>query len=390
MREQHKFDWWTINALNAVSAIAQIGQFGIAYVVLPVWLAERGANAVELGLFAASLWLGQLPGLGGAPWLCRRWGERAVILAGLASTVIGLAMVAWAGWPVFLLGGMCAGLGLGLRWIGLEPWLYRIAPDHARGRLVGFHETLIALAPVVGPVLAGYVGLQGYGVMGVGLVFTVLSLLPLAAAKEPPASLTQDPHVSGRRDRSLPWHERVFVQGMVIALLGGMMEAAVSGLFAVYAQDQSVPAERVPDLLAMFGLGGLLMQYPVGWLADHRSVGTSGAVCALGTVVVAIALYPALGVSWMAMSLFLLGGFITGFLTLALIASAKTRSGDMVRKVSVISMVYTGSAVLGPLLASAAVNASDGRALMGFTALAAATMAGLLIWVAVVKNRLVA
>ena len=387
MRERNHFEWGTLSALNAVSAIAQIGQFGIAYVVLPVWLAERGADALQLGLFAASLWMGQLPGLGCGPWLCRRWGERIVILLGLGSTVLALALLAVVGWPWFLLGGMFAGLGLDLRWIGVEPWLYRIAPAHLRGRLVGFHETLIALAPVVGPVLAGYVGLQGRGVLVVGLVFTVLALLPLAAAQSPPEAQAPGRQPAENLFSSLPWHEPVFVQGMVIALLGGMMEAAVSGLFAVYAQDQAVPAQRVSGLLAMFGLGGLLLQYGVGWLADHRGVRTSGLMCALGTFLVALVLYPSMDVAWMALWLFLLGGFITGFLTLALIASAKTPSGDMARNVSVISMAYTASAVLGPLLASMAVRASDGRALMGFTALAALTLVGLLILGTVAKNR---
>ena len=73
------FDWRTIGALNAVSAMAQVGQFGVSFVMLPVWLAGQGLDASGLGMFAASLWLGQFPGLAFAPGLSRRFGERSVI-----------------------------------------------------------------------------------------------------------------------------------------------------------------------------------------------------------------------------------------------------------------------------------------------------------------------
>jgi len=228
MRNGTEFDWRTISALNTVSALSQVGQFGIAYVMLPVWLAQQGLDATQLGVFAASLWLGQLPGLALAPWLCKRLGFKPVIVAGLLATVIALLGIAVAGWPYLLLGGILAGFGLGLRWIGLEPWLYHIAPAHARGRLVGFHETLIALAPIVAPVMASYFGLHGLVVFWIGIAFTLVSLVPLAVARNPPAAepghRLDQAHV---RSPKLV-RDRVFQQGVVIALLGGMMEAAVS------------------------------------------------------------------------------------------------------------------------------------------------------------------
>jgi MFS family permease len=368
-------DWRTIGALNLVSTLAQVGQFGIAFVVLPVWLSAQGLDATQLGMFASSLWLGQLPGLALAPWLCQRIGARWVIVAGLLCTVTALGGMALGGWPFWLLGGTLAGFGLGLRWIGLEPWLYRIAPAEARGRLVGFHETLIALAPIVAPLLAGYFGLQGRAVFWIGSLFTLGALLPLAFARAPAgdelaASSTNNPP----GNRWLPLCERLFRQGVVIALVGGMMEAAVSGLFAVFAQGRGMSIGLTAELLAVFGLGGLLMQYGVGWLADHRGVGTAAISCAAGTALVSVALALPLNHALVVLSVFFLGGFITAFLTLALIASTTTPSGNMASNVSMISMLYTLSAVAGPLLAGATIKATDGNALMWFTAAAAVVM----------------
>lgn len=374
------YDWRTITALNIVSALAQVGQFGILYVIVPVWLAKQGLNAAQLGFFAASLWMGQLPGLGLAPALCRSFGPRRVVIAGLVCTLVALFGLAVGAWPVYLLCGVLAGFGMGLRWIGLEPWLYRIAPAHARGRLVGFHETLIAAAPVVAPVIAGQWGVQGHTVLWMGVAFTVSALVPLAVAKRPPAPDAE--HVQATWVQSLrsAASHSVFRAGVVIALWGGMLEAAVVGLFAIFAQDRGFAVGEVTQLLTAFGLGGFLLQYPVGWLADHWGLKATGMLCAAGTAVLAVALALMPGTYLAFGGMFVLGGLITGFLTLALIAATKTPAGDMARNVSALSMMYSLSAVLGPVLAGWAMTASRSDALMGFTALCALAMLLVLAW----------
>lgn len=374
------YDWRTVTALNIVSALAQVGQFGILYVIVPVWLAEQGLNAAQLGFFAASLWMGQLPGLGLAPALCRSLGPRWVVIAGLMCTLVALFGLAVGAWPVYLLCGVLAGFGMGLRWIGLEPWLYHIAPAHARGRLVGFHETLIAAAPVVAPVIAGQWGVQGHTVLWVGVAFTVSALVPLAAAKRPPAPEAAHTQASWIQSLRSAYKHGVFRAGMVIALLGGMLESALIGLFAIFAQDRSFAVGEVTQLLTAFGLGGFLLQYPVGWLADHWGLKATGMLCAAGTAVLAAALGLVAGTYLAFGGMFVLGGLITGFLTLALIAATKTPAGDMARNVSALSMMYSLSAVVGPVLAGWAMTSSRSEALMGFTALCALAMLLALAW----------
>jgi MFS family permease len=274
---------------------------------------------------------------------------------------------------------MLCGFGLGLRWIGVEPWLYHIAPAEARGRLVGFHETLIALAPIVAPALASFCGLQGHAIFWIGAAFVLAALLPLGWARQgTPVKPTASPVAPATDWFHGPWGEMVFRQGLVIALLGGMLEAAVSGLFSLFAQGRGMDVARTTDLLAIFGLGGLLLQYGMGWLADHRGLGMAAKVCALGIVLAAVGLAVDLPDWLMVVAVFLLGGMITALLTLALIASTLVVSGNLERNVSLISMLYTVSAIAGPLLAGASMQASHSDALMGFTVLAALVMLGFL------------
>jgi MFS family permease len=304
-------------------------------------------------------------------------------MVGLLCTVVALAGIALAAWPFWLVGGTLAGFGLGLRWIGLEPWLYRIAPAEARGRLVGFHETLIALAPIVAPVLASTFGLHGMALFWIGGVFTLAALFPLALASKEPEHVASEVVPSGSflANIVLRLRERVFQFGAAIALVGGMMEAALSGLFALFTQGRGITGSQTTDLLALFGLGGLLLQYAVGWLADHRGVGVAAFWCAIGTALVCVALALPMGYTLVMFAVFLLGGFITAFLTLALISSTMTQSGSMASNVSLISMLYTLSAVAGPLIAGAAMKATGTDALMWSIATAALVLMGVLVWI---------
>jgi MFS family permease len=350
MSTQCPTDWRTIVALNSVSAIAQVGQFGIAFVVLPLWLAQQGLNAGQLGLFASSLWFGQLPALAIAPLLIARFGARQVTLAGLFATIIALALIPYTGWNVWLPAGALAGFGIGLRWMGVEPWLYHIAPSHARGRLVGFHETLISLAPIIAPALAAWAGVTTRAPFVLGIGFTCAAVLPLVFARPAPAQDESHPDWVARNHAP---RDRLFLLGVSISLVGGAIEAAFAGLFPLFGAARNLDAININQLLILFGIGGLLMQYAAGWIADHRGLPCAASACAGGTVLAALLTAQPSGNIGLGIAIFLLGGFITAFLTLALIAATTSRSGQLENNVSRISMIYSGSAIVGPILTGA-------------------------------------
>lgn len=376
------FDWRSIAALNTVSTLAQVGQFGIPFIVLPLWLEQQGADTLQLSLFASCLWLGQLPGLGWAPHMVQRLGARRVILIALLSTALALLAMMSGMTALWLPAGLLAGFGQGLRWIGLEPWLYRIAPGHARGRLIGFHETLIALAPIVAPAFTRWTGVDGVAPLGIGIGFVVIAALPLLWARQEP------PMPARMTEESTPakpfWHlpkDSIFMAGVVLALFGGMSESAFAGLFPIYGKAHQLDAVDIASLMMSFGFGGLLFQYFFGWLADHRGLRFAGLCCSASAVGAALLLLLPLSLVLMHIAVFWVGGLITAYLTLALIAGAKTHGGSMAGNMSALSMIYTLTAIAGPLLAGGAVQVLGGNGLMwtlaGFAVLMTAGLARL-------------
>ncbi len=49
--------WRSIILINIISTFAQLGQLGIGFAVLPIWLAARGVEPINLGFFGAAEWL---------------------------------------------------------------------------------------------------------------------------------------------------------------------------------------------------------------------------------------------------------------------------------------------------------------------------------------------
>jgi MFS family permease len=374
MTPDRHIDWRTITFLNAVSILSQIGQFGIGIVVLPLWLTRHGLNAAELGIFASSVWFGMLGGLAIAPRLNVRFGYGAVIVAGLLVSMLGLALIPATGWPDWLAAAILIGLGMGLRWIGLEPWLYRIAPDNARGRLVGFHETLIGIAPIVAPVLAKWSGIAGNMPIVLGIAFTASALLPLAFTRPTPAAQTGLPAGPGNQSSSL--QRRLLALGIAVGIIAGVSEAAFSGLFPVFGLGRSLGTDQIATLLAIFGLGGLLLQYLVGWIADHRGLRFAILICAASTFILAMLAALPIGYMGLAITIFALGGTITAYLTLSIIAATKAGDGDLSINVRKVSMVYTASSILGPLSAGAAMKTFGSEALLWQVGFLAAVLCG--------------
>jgi MFS family permease len=363
--------WPAIAALTAVSALAQIGQFGIGFMVLPVWLAQRGLDAPRAGLFSAAQWTGMLAGLLIAPWLMARIGVRCTVSIGLAATLAAFATMNGLGWPWWLVPGMLTGFGIGLRWIANETWLYSLVPAEASGRVVGVHEALIASAGVIGPALAAWWAVDTRVTFVAGAGFTLAAAMPLwltAPAQRSPIIRLAGKSLADSRKRA-PLGALLSL-GMVVIAAGGLGDGALYGLFPLFADAHGISATYTATLLTLFGVGGMLLQFPVGWCADRAGLAATVIVCAaLSTL--AIGGFAFAGPStWLAaVSAIVLGGMNSAYITLGMFAAAHGDKAALTRNMRLVSLTFTASSIVGPLVAGFAMKARGPDMLMGQLAL---------------------
>ncbi|VWC33421.1 transporter [Burkholderia aenigmatica] len=368
--------WSAIVALTAVSTLAQIGQFGIGFIVLPVWLAHQGLDAQRAGLFAASQWAGMLAGLVAAPAIVARIGAKKTVLLGLAASIAAFSATSGLSWPLWIAPGVLTGLGIGLRWIANESWLYSLVPAELGGRVVGVHETLIATAGTIAPALAAWYGPDGPVTIVAGLLFTSAAAIPLWLTRSErsasPAPHEATVHASAR---TTPVSALVCL-GMIVVAVGGIIDGALYGLFPLYAGARGMSGTQATLLLSCLGLGGMALQFPVGWMADRVGFGLTVIVCATASMLALVTFALATPMTWQfPASGLLVGGMNSAFITLGMYAAACSTKTALIRNMRLVSLTFTASSIVGPFVAGALMKVFGNDILMWPLAVASGALA---------------
>ncbi|PCE22725.1 MFS transporter [Paraburkholderia acidicola] len=375
-------NWRSVAALNAVSTFAQIAQAGLGFMVLPIWLAHQGLDAPRAGQFSSAQCAGMLVGLLVAPTLLTRIGAKQTVMLGLAATFVAFAAMGFVSWPLWIVPGTLIGVGLGLRWIGNETWLYGLVPPESSGRVVGVHEALIATSGVIAPALATWSDVDGRITFAAGAGFTLLAALPLwftpydRRRHVTPRRTSQRQSVPSRRTLHTlrSWHvEPIDVMvclGMVVAAVGGLSDGALFGLLPLFAAGHGMSGAQTATLLTILGVGSIALQFPVGWFADRAGLTAAVVSAAAANTLAALGFVLAESSSWQtAASALLLGGSNSAFLTLGMVAAASAGAAQPGRSMRLISMSFGLGAIVGPLIAGYAMKAFGSDMLMWLLAL---------------------
>jgi len=254
--------------------------YGLTLPLLSLVLDDRGVSKSVIGLSimaqaCAGLVLSPI-----TPRLMARLGaarlmQMATVLA--AGTLMLLAVIpnllAW--FPLrFLLGASAAAL-----WAASEAMINELASDSWRGRIIGMYGAAGAAGFAVGPLVLVATGSQGIMPFAVTAGLVILAGLPLLALKGR----------GGRVEEEIPpgvW--RIFARAPEIMLLNLTYAAGVEAFlafFPLFGLDAGLSEARALSLLTVFGVGGVVLQLPLGWLADHMDRHRLLMACLVSTVI---------------------------------------------------------------------------------------------------------
>lgn len=350
----------SIVALNAVSTFSQIGQYGLGTTLLPIAMVAKGASPEQIGTTSSAFWLGMLIGLLIAGQLTRSMGYRITVIVGLVVSALSFVLMLLIDWQWWLIPAAIIGFGLGLRWIANETWLYKLAPAHARGRIIGIHETLISIAAILAPLILVGVGAVKPTAFLVAAATIMFAILPLFIAATLPASELPN---TVKLNIALPRFQFgknikqaiTFLMGFgaLIAGLGGWMEGSILAFLPVYCADIGLASGDVAWLLTILGVGAMTCQFAIGWLADNKGVLWTAKLCTLAAFL-AIITSIIFGKDFLslAVTMFILGGVGGGLLTLGIFwATLDDASDSLSNRVRQVSIIYTILSATGPFVA---------------------------------------
>jgi len=325
-----------------------------------------------IGLLVIGYWL---------PRILRFFGPLRAVYFGVAVTATSVLLLPvldnYFAWSALRLGAGAAG---GVYWVMSETWINMMVTEKTRGRVMALYTAAMAFGFAVGPEIVARVGIDGF------LPFIIVSALMALSAV--PFFFVHDVKPE------IPEHAGVNVLGAVhiapvvlfAGLAGGAAESAVYVLLPLYGTDSGYDPASAARLLTWFYIGNVVLQFPLGYIADRFGRFRLLQFCIAGTLIGAI-LLPLLFAHLLPLRAMLLlwGGVTMGIYTLSLaLLGERFKPSDLSAANAAYVMMYEVGGLGGPIVAGGMMDAMGRQGLPLFAAVAAATY---LVYAAVARRR---
>jgi len=237
-----------------------------------------------------------------------------------------------------------------------ETWINRIATERTRGRMVAIYAMLWSGGIALGPQLLRLTGTDGWPPFVLAALILAAGAVPLFLARRLAPSLDGQEAVGAAHVGQL-W--RLAPVALLASFVGGFAEVGAFSLFPLWAVNVGLGSGGAVAMLSVFSIGGLLMQLPIGWLADRfdreRLLVVCGAVAFAGPALLPVVIdRPFL----MWPLLFLAGCAVMGFYTLGLTVLGQRFPPEQLAAGNVIFVAaYMIGGIAGPALGGAALDA---------------------------------
>src|SRR6185369_7851527 len=252
--------WWPI--LAAV-AVIQIGN-GLSGTLFSLGVDARGLAAWQTGLILTAFYAGSTAGPFLAPALIKRIAHIATIAGFAVLASLSVAGLALTRDPVTL---AMLRLGQGVGYAGfyaaIESWLNLSTADRWRARVFAVY-ILVQLLGLAG----GQLLLNGRAI-GEFTLFLFSAALIVLPALILPATRTANPHFETPRAVGMIALARRSPLGVIAVILSGITWAALMATGPIFAQRIGLDDWNKSLFMALPIIGGVVAQFPLGWLADH-------------------------------------------------------------------------------------------------------------------------
>lgn len=224
----------------------------------------EGFTTFQLSIVMSSYFLGFLFGSRLAPRMIRRVGHVRVFSA-LGSMISAILVVYpvlpdWVIWSVLR---VLIGLAFSGIYITSESWLNNTATNETRGQALSAYMIVQMIGVVSAQVLLNVADPADFTLFVIPSVLVSLAFMPvlLAATPSPTFELTQ-----GMSIRELFSTSPLGCMGMVMT--GGIF-SALFGMASVWGAQTGLSVREISIFIGTMYAGGLVAQYPIGWLSDR-------------------------------------------------------------------------------------------------------------------------
>ncbi|MGP1256174.1 MAG: MFS transporter [Kiloniellales bacterium] len=343
-------------ALSLAAVIAStvgVGiSYGIGYPITALTFEQWGVPTWLNGLVGSAPALAILLCLPYFPKLVGRLGTIPAMALGCVLVGSGfLLMPLFPSPEAWLVLRFIMGAGIALPWLVGETWINTVADDRIRGRILALYAVALFSGFAAGPFLLDNVGINGWTPFVIGAAGILLAVVPIVAAARLAPAMPEHP------DTNVFGAFLLAPIAMVAGVIGGLLELGHFALLPVYALQSGGTEAEALRLLTLFMVGGLALQFVVGWLADRvsaRRVLIGAAFLFAGTA----STLPLTGDPMLqAAAVFVMGGLGIGFYTLGLtFIGQRVPIHDLAVANAAFLITYQVGAMVGPSMGGVAMG----------------------------------
>jgi len=344
--------------------------------LIALTLEHRGVGSVLIGVNSAMTSFGVLVAAPLVPSIIRRLGAAEGIVIGLMLTAAAAIGLAWTeNLALWIALRFLMGVGIVTQWVVSETWMQAIVTERRRGLVMSIYVTAIAAGFATGPVLLTLVGTEGvlpFLVFGGMIAATALPIIPIRRWA-PAMALGQRGSV-----------RRLLREAPTIAMAAvavGMVDSAFFTFIPLYGLRIGLSHETAITLLTAVLAGNVVLQVPLGWVADRVNrrglLVALGLICCVGPAFAGWALTAGSPLTYPV--LFVWGGAAFGIYTVGVtMLGERYRGGELAAANAAFVMAFEIANLTGPPVAGWAMEAWSPHGLMvwmtvvsvGFVALA--------------------
>jgi MFS family permease len=277
----------------------------------------------------------------------------SIVLGVVAAAVLLLLMALDRRVTVWLCLRFLSGCVLGLAWISSEIWMNVASDDESRGAVMGIYGTVFSIGVVSGPMLLELTGTHGREPFVCGALCLLLTLLPLALLRTVKAPAGPAAPLAG-----LIGVVRLAPVVMLAALVAGLVESADLALLPLFGLHSGLSERGSLLLLTVFMIGNVVLQTPIGLLADRFGRRTLLGYCAVSSAVGPLLLPACIDTpALLGPLLFLWGGTLYAFYSLGIaLLGEEFQASELAAANTAFVIVYCAGGVIGPAVGGLAMD----------------------------------
>jgi len=256
------------NLVAAFSAIVVFGfTFGMTFPLLSLLLEDRGVGPDMIGINSAMMPIGILLFSSIIPVASKRFGTRNLALvAAFVTAVLVICFKVFDNLAAWFLIRLVTGMSISTLFVLSEAWIVRFAGDEHRGKIVALYASVLSISFGTGPAIISWIGIHGWTPFVLGAVILLIGMIPLTMIRDNEAGPPEETETSG----IFSFAGKAPMLLMAVAVFA-IFDSATLSLFPVYGLRSGMDVSMASLALTALIFGNVVLQFPIGWLADRFS-----------------------------------------------------------------------------------------------------------------------